>query len=240
MYLSPKRLTKCFTFLILLRILILIGFTFFSPPFLNWVRHFQCLFTGGEFKGSTVIFGTLGYCVKWTNGTTSCSKPSFGYGLGQFSPFHPLPFVTGLNFLSDDSDINGRRITLVLMVFYLLAFIVAVVSFILGLLAAYRYPSDSYSELMSYRNHFGFTAIASIIEAIFFVGALIVDCVFVATIKSNGSVQGTFTIVATIFIIILLVLYALMPRIRKFFILRWRPIHTTDPNRESIGLESVE
>ena len=47
----------------------------------------------------SVVFGTLGYCMKLSNGTTSCPKASVsGYKIGQF-PFIPKCLITNSHFL---------------------------------------------------------------------------------------------------------------------------------------------
>ena len=158
--------------------------------------HFKVSFTGGGFDGS-IIFGTLGYCVEWANRTTSCSKPSFGYGLCQFSPFHPPLFMTGLNFLSDDSDINGlvkiSHSTIQFLVFcHISALILATFSVIFGLLAAYRRSNSELKpmSMLSCNNCLGASIILSIISTMFSFIALIFDLIFTATkIESNNSAQ---------------------------------------------------
>ena len=69
---------------------ILLAIVALCVPINKSVFFLRASITEGGFNGS-IVFGTLGYCLELSNGTT-CSKPSVGYELGQFSPFHP-PFL---------------------------------------------------------------------------------------------------------------------------------------------------
>ena len=71
----------------------------------------------------------------------TCSKPSFAYGLGQFSPFHPPLFMTGLNFLSDINGLVGNKLPVEIPQWYtkpfalhILDFVFVALSTVIGLL----------------------------------------------------------------------------------------------------------
>lgn len=73
-------------FIVTLVATILLAIVTFCVPYIKSVYFLRASITEGSFNGS-IIFGTLGYCLELSNGTT-CSKPSLGYELGQFPPFH--------------------------------------------------------------------------------------------------------------------------------------------------------
>ncbi|KAF8807931.1 pali-domain-containing protein [Phlegmacium glaucopus] len=66
-------------FLVTLTATILLAIVSFCVPFIKSVFFLRASITEGEVSGS-IIFGTLGYCLELSNGTT-CSKPSIGYEL---------------------------------------------------------------------------------------------------------------------------------------------------------------
>ncbi len=60
---------------------ILLAVVSFCVPFLKSVYFLKASISEGGYNG-TVTFGTLGYCLELSNGTT-CSKASVGYELGE-------------------------------------------------------------------------------------------------------------------------------------------------------------
>ena len=81
-------------FFAVLGMTVVLGFVTLDLPLFKWMFFYRVSITQGRFNRS-ISFGTLGYCVKLTNGTT-CSKLMFVNELGQLSPFNPPLFMTGL------------------------------------------------------------------------------------------------------------------------------------------------
>ena len=72
-------------FLATLAATILLAIVSFSVPLLKSIYFLKASVSEDGFSGS-ITFGTLGYCLELSNGTT-CSKPSVGYELGSFVPY---------------------------------------------------------------------------------------------------------------------------------------------------------
>ena len=69
-------------FLVTLAAAGLLAVVTFSVPYFKSVFFLRASLENEGVSGS-VIFGTLGYCLELSNGTT-CSKPSVGYSLSEF------------------------------------------------------------------------------------------------------------------------------------------------------------
>lgn len=72
-------------FLITLAATVILAVVSFSVPLLKSIYFLKASVSQSGFSGS-VTFGTLGYCLQLSNGTT-CSKPSVGYELGSSLPY---------------------------------------------------------------------------------------------------------------------------------------------------------
>lgn len=70
-------------FLVTLVATVLLAVVVFCVPYFKSIFFLKASITEGGFKGN-ITFGTLGYCLELTNGTT-CSKPTIGYELGVFT-----------------------------------------------------------------------------------------------------------------------------------------------------------
>ena len=67
-------------FLVTLAAAVLLAIVSFSVPYFKSVFFLKASLADEGISG-TITFGTLGYCIELSNGTT-CSKPSVGYQLG--------------------------------------------------------------------------------------------------------------------------------------------------------------
>ena len=67
-------------FIVTLTATLLLAIVTFCVPFIKSVFFLKASIAEDGVSGS-IIFGTLGYCLELSNGTT-CSKPSVGYELG--------------------------------------------------------------------------------------------------------------------------------------------------------------
>lgn len=67
-------------FIVTLTATLLLAIVTFCVPFIKSVFFLKASISEDGVSGS-IIFGTLGYCLELSNGTT-CSKPSVGYELG--------------------------------------------------------------------------------------------------------------------------------------------------------------
>lgn len=67
-------------FLVTLAATILLAIVSFCVPYFKSVYFLRADISAANVEGS-ITFGTLGYCLELSNGT-SCSKPSIGYELG--------------------------------------------------------------------------------------------------------------------------------------------------------------
>lgn len=74
-------------FLVTLAATIILAIVSFSVPILKSIYFLKASITEDGFTGS-ITFGTLGYCLQLSNGTT-CSSPSVGYELSSFVPHLP-------------------------------------------------------------------------------------------------------------------------------------------------------
>lgn len=70
-------------FLTCLAATILLAIVSFSVPYFHSVFFLKASLKA-ENQSGDVIFGTLGYCVV-LNGNTTCSKPSVGYELSEYT-----------------------------------------------------------------------------------------------------------------------------------------------------------
>jgi hypothetical protein len=68
-------------FLITLVATVLLAVVSFCVPLLKSVYFLKATISVSGINGS-ITFGTLGYCLELSNGTT-CSRPSVGYELGE-------------------------------------------------------------------------------------------------------------------------------------------------------------
>lgn len=62
---------------------ILLAVVSFCVPYFKSVYFLKATIASSGVNG-TITFGTLGYCLEFSNGTT-CSSPSVGYELGKYS-----------------------------------------------------------------------------------------------------------------------------------------------------------
>jgi hypothetical protein len=82
-------------FIVTLAATVLLAVVSFSVPYFKSVYFLKASINQGGVNGS-ITFGTLGYCLELSNATV-CSKPSFGYKLGQFL-LPLLPFDNKISF----------------------------------------------------------------------------------------------------------------------------------------------
>jgi hypothetical protein len=82
-------------FLVTLVATILLAVVVFCVPYFKTIFFLKASISVDGFTGN-VTFGTLGYCLELTNGTT-CSKPSIGYELGMCTGILNLSY--GIHFL---------------------------------------------------------------------------------------------------------------------------------------------
>lgn len=68
-------------FLVTLTATVLLAIVSFSVPYFKSIFFLKASLKSQGISGS-ITFGTLGYCIELSNGTT-CSKPSVGYELGK-------------------------------------------------------------------------------------------------------------------------------------------------------------
>lgn len=68
-------------FIVTLIATVLLAVVSFCVPYFKSIFFLKAIISVGGVSGN-ITFGTLGYCLELTNGTT-CSKPSIGYQLGQ-------------------------------------------------------------------------------------------------------------------------------------------------------------
>lgn len=68
-------------FIVTLIATILLAVVSFCVPYFKSIYFLKAVISVSGVSGN-ITFGTLGYCLELTNGTT-CSKPSIGYQLGQ-------------------------------------------------------------------------------------------------------------------------------------------------------------
>jgi hypothetical protein len=68
-------------FLVTLTATVLLAVVSFCVPYFKSVYFLKANISVQGFSG-TITFGTLGYCLELSNGTT-CSHPSVGYQLGE-------------------------------------------------------------------------------------------------------------------------------------------------------------
>lgn len=74
-------------FLVTLAAAALLAVVSFSVPYFKSVFFLKASLSQEGISG-TITFGTLGYCVELSNGTT-CSKPHVGYELGRPDSLYP-------------------------------------------------------------------------------------------------------------------------------------------------------
>lgn len=67
-------------FIVTLTATVLLAIVSFCVPYFKSVYFLKADISVGSNHGA-ITFGTLGYCLELSNGTT-CSKPSIGYQLG--------------------------------------------------------------------------------------------------------------------------------------------------------------
>lgn len=67
-------------FIVTLVATILLAVVSFCVPYFKSIYFLKAVISVSGLRGN-ITFGTLGYCLELTNGTT-CSKPSIGYQLG--------------------------------------------------------------------------------------------------------------------------------------------------------------
>ena len=70
-------------FIVTLVATILLAIVSFCVPYFKSVYFLKASISVDNYNGS-ITFGTLGYCLELSNGT-SCSKPSVGYEIGECS-----------------------------------------------------------------------------------------------------------------------------------------------------------
>lgn len=71
-------------FLVTLVATVLLAVVSFCVPYLKSVYFLKASVSVSGISGN-ITFGTLGYCLELTNGTT-CSSPKVGYELGEYLP----------------------------------------------------------------------------------------------------------------------------------------------------------
>lgn len=62
---------------------VLLGVVLFGVPVIKTIYFMKASITEGGLNGS-IIFGSLGYCLQLSNGTTCSNLTTSGYELGQF------------------------------------------------------------------------------------------------------------------------------------------------------------
>ncbi|KAH9937340.1 SUR7/PalI family-domain-containing protein [Fomitopsis serialis] len=125
----------------------------FSVPYIKSIYFLKATINVGNTNG-TFTFGTLGYCVQLSNGTT-CSKPSVGYELD-------VNTLLGDNTFIKIPNVLVKWITYAL-VLHLVALILSAISAVFGLLAHVREMSMAYcSSFIS-----GFAAAVTLVAFIF-------------------------------------------------------------------------
>ena len=85
---------------------VLLAIVSFGVPFFKSVYFLKASISEGGFNGS-VLFGTFGYCLELSNGTT-CSKHFLGYEFGPSPLFIQFHLITNLIFC-DLKDFNSLQ-----------------------------------------------------------------------------------------------------------------------------------
>ncbi|KAF7793410.1 hypothetical protein EIP86_004522 [Pleurotus ostreatoroseus] len=157
-------------FLVTLTAAVLLGIVSFSVPYFKSVFFLKASLSNEGISGA-ITFGTLGYCVELSNGTT-CSKPSVGYELD-------INALVGNNLPFDIPQVVVKWLTYCL-VLHIVALALAGISAFFGLLAHVREMSMScFSTCIS-----GFGATVALLAFIF-------DLAFFFVAKSRiNSVKG--------------------------------------------------
>lgn len=176
-------------FIVTLVATVLLAVVVFCVPYFKSIYFLKASVTVQNVTGN-ITFGTLGYCIELP-GNTTCSKPSIGYELGQFSY---QGITVGKIFISSYVDINGlvgnglpvqipqvvvKWITYLLFL-HVIALVGAAGSAVFGLLAHVREMSMACcSTCIS-----GFAAVVTLLAFIF---DLVLFFVAKARISSVGS-----------------------------------------------------
>jgi len=166
-------------FVVTLAATILLAVVSFSVPYVKSVYFLKASISADGVNGS-IIFGTLGYCVELSNGTT-CSKPSVGYQLD-------INSLVGNQLPIQIPDVVVKWITTAL-VLHVAALIVAAISAFFGLLAHVREMSMTCcSTFIS-----GFAALIAL-------AAFVFDLVLFFVAKARISSVGTASIGSAIWL----------------------------------------
>ncbi|KIY73528.1 pali-domain-containing protein [Cylindrobasidium torrendii FP15055 ss-10] len=140
-------------FLCTLTATILLAIVSFCVPYFKSVYFLKADFTSGSYSGS-ITFGTLGYCLDLSNGTT-CSSPSVGYELD-------INSLVGNSLPIEIPNVVVKWITYAL-VLHIVALGLAGISALFGLLAHVREMSMTcFSSCVS-----GFAATIALLAFIF-------------------------------------------------------------------------
>ncbi|KAM6498635.1 SUR7/PalI family domain containing protein [Amanita muscaria] len=160
-------------FLITLAATVCLALASFSVPYLQSIYFLKASISVDGFSGD-VTFGTLGYCLQLSNGTT-CSKPSIGYELD-------INSLVGNNLPVQIPQVAVKWLTYVLFL-HVVALVLSAGSAFFGLLAHVREMSMTCcSTFVS-----GFAATVALVAFIF-------DLVLFFVAKSRISSVGTASI----------------------------------------------
>jgi hypothetical protein len=163
----------------------------FCVPYFKSIYFLKAIISVGGNNG-TITFGTLGYCLELSNGTT-CSTPSIGYQLGKRFLFSPTVRRIDLSLFQDINGLVGNKLPIEIpqvavkwityaLFLHVIALAGAAISAIFGLLAHVREMSMTCcSTFVS-----GFAAVVAMFAFIF---DLILFFVARARINAVGTAQ---------------------------------------------------